>query len=103
MNRKAKLEMILAYTLSGSTSYGACDIVTRNEIDRLIIKIDKVYKMNQNEMEIFKKLTSNLKESLEDAGGCDHSVGICYCQDIQLIEDANNILDLRETIKKATG
>lgn len=34
----------------------------------------------------------NLNEFLKDTGGCDHSVGICYCDVIRNIERLDDIL-----------
>lgn len=42
--------------------------------------------------EVLKEMTVLYKELVEDAGGCDHSVGICWCADFWLIERAKKVL-----------
>jgi len=35
-----------------------------------------------------KPAVSLLREYIESCGGCDHSVGVCYCEDKRILEDA---------------
>jgi hypothetical protein len=42
-------------------------------------------------VEALTKLTIIVASYLEDSGGCDHSVGICACSDIQALEDAEKL------------
>lgn len=37
-------------------------------------------------VEPLRELLNLYRDWLEDAGGCDHSVGICYCSDWELVE-----------------
>ena len=45
-------------------------------------------------------LFTHCKQYLEEAGGCDHSVGICCCGMIDDIEEAAEILGIETTTKK---
>ena len=38
--------------------------------------------------ESLKPALSLLREYIQSSGGCDHSVGICYCEDIRILEEA---------------
>lgn len=38
------------------------------------------------------KVEKWMKEMIEDAGGCDHSVGICWCGDYRLLEELTNTI-----------
>ena len=42
---------------------------------------------------ILREMTSVYKELVADAGGCDHSVGFCWCSDYWLIERAKKVLN----------
>lgn len=42
-------------------------------------------------------LAKDCEQNLKDIGGCDHSVGICCCDEIRNLEQA------REAIKRAKG
>lgn len=48
--------------------------------------------MNEQMREALKQTTELLAEYLRDAGGCDHSVGICYCNDFRVLEEAQAAL-----------
>ena len=52
---------------------------------------------SNNTVAISKDLLVQVKQELEttliDIGGCDHSVGICVCDLIGLIEDVDRVLD----------
>lgn len=41
---------------------------------------------------ILREMTDVYRELVDDAGGCDHSVGICWCDDYWLIERAEKAL-----------
>lgn len=42
---------------------------------------------------VLREITTVYKELVDDAGGCDHSVGICWCADHWLIERAEKVLE----------
>ena len=42
--------------------------------------------------EILERCYQSINAMLLDVGGCDHSVGICCCEDIRLAEDIRELL-----------
>lgn len=48
-------------------------------------------------LEALKDLAKRHATTVKECGGCDHSVGICWCDDIRALDDAN------AAIAKATG
>lgn len=42
--------------------------------------------------EKLKALAEKHAETIKDLGGCDHSVGICCCEDIRLVDETNALL-----------
>ncbi len=56
---------------------GVCDCMPGCAYCRIIIVGD------------LRAMRDRLKESIQEAGGCDHSVGICACTDLGLIEQAD--------------
>ena len=37
-------------------------------------------------------ITDLLSKTVKDFGGCDHSVGVCMCEEIRACDNANNVL-----------
>lgn len=54
-------------------------------------------KLNQDLLGQLQTSNEMLKGILEDAGGCDHSVGHCVCRLIQTIE--NNEIVIAESLR----
>lgn len=50
-------------------------------------------------LEAAKALLEDCKETLRDGGGCDHSVGICWCANIKRIEQAESAIAAEEAKK----
>jgi hypothetical protein len=48
----------------------------------------KLTHLEQYRNRVGKCMTAELLEALEDYGGCDHSVGICYCHLTDTLEEA---------------
>lgn len=64
-----------------SCSCDAC-FYGRDELAARILELESV----------LREMTGVYKELVDDAGGCDHSVGICWCTDYWLIERAEKVL-----------
>ena len=45
---------------------------------------------------VLRDITKVYQELVGDAGGCDHSVGICWCEDYALIRRAKEVLDVSD-------
>ena len=45
---------------------------------------------------VLRDVTEMYQELVDDAGGCDHSVGICWCEDYALIRRAKEVLDVSD-------
>ena len=43
--------------------------------------------------EALEKILADAKQAYQDAGGCDHSVGICMCNESNNIEHAASVLE----------
>lgn len=65
-----------------TTKLTTCDEIV-NELNKEIVELKSV----------LREITEVYKELVDDAGGCDHSVGICWCDDYWLIERANKVLN----------
>lgn len=48
--------------------------------------------IEKNELQCLLKIKDLLAQYLEDCGGCDHSVGICMCDEIWQIEEFSRIV-----------
>jgi hypothetical protein len=60
--------------------------------------------MARNATQLITEMYKELVGMLVESGGCDHSVGICNCEQVQLVEDAAAWLKkhgVDPTIKKA--
>lgn len=44
-------------------------------------------------LDLLKEMTEVYSDLVEDGGGCDHSVNICWCHDHELIHRAKELLD----------
>ena len=52
--------------------------------------------MDNKGLNIIKRLIEEVKITMDDVGGCDHSVGLCVCHLEQLIYDAEEFLILNK-------
>lgn len=42
--------------------------------------------------ELARNVLRDLKQNIEDIGGCDHSVGICCCDQIRTVEEFAEVI-----------
>ncbi len=56
--------------------------------------------MDIKQLELFKKVTAELAQCVDDIGGCDHSVGICTCSLYTLLDEAKACIVAEEQKQK---
>lgn len=62
-------------------------------------KLEKASELLDEELkEVCKLLLAEVKDVLEDSGGCDHSVGVCWCDTVRIVDRASSVFSKIEKL-----
>ena len=60
--------------------------------------------LERRQLDMLVRLRSSLKDYIEAMGECDHSVGICCCEEVRLYDEAGALIrEARGSTPRKTG
>ena len=82
--------------------FGHLDINSHDCKIRTMIpgKLEKAEELLNEELKnVCKLLLTEVEEVLKDSGGCDHSVGVCWCDTTSLVDRSSSVLHKIELLQ----